>query len=47
MKPLALFLFVALAGLFGGCESTTTSVDDGFGMEFKNDPDADEAKVID
>ncbi|MBK1859378.1 hypothetical protein [Cerasicoccus arenae] len=46
MKPLAVLL-ILLASMLVGCESTTTSVNDGFGMDFSETGDADQAKVID
>jgi len=42
------FACLLLAACFSGCESQTTTTENyGFGMEFKDDPDADQAKVID
>lgn len=44
----AVLIFLTAIGLAViGCESTTTNVNDGFGMDFENDPQADEAQVID
>ncbi|WP_269539509.1 hypothetical protein [Cerasicoccus fimbriatus] len=47
MKFLAAFLLFAAFGL-AGCETQRTeTVNDGFGMEFTESSDADQAKVID
>lgn len=45
MKPLAALL-VFLYLLCCGCESTTTEENFGYGMEFSETGDSDEAKVI-
>lgn len=45
MKQLAaLFVFAAL--FFVGCETTDVEENYGYGMEFSEDADADQAKVI-
>lgn len=46
MKILAA-LFVFAAWFVVGCETTTTEENYGYGMEFSEDSNADEAKVID
>lgn len=46
MKSLAA-LMIACAWCCTGCESTTVEENDGYGMEFSEDSNADEAKVID
>ncbi len=47
MKPLAALLFLLFALLAAGCESTTVDENYGYGMEFSEDANADQAKVID
>ncbi|WP_309397221.1 hypothetical protein [Cerasicoccus maritimus] len=48
MKTLAVFLLVCCALLAVGCETQRTeTVNDGFGMEFTEDSNANQAEVID